>query len=128
MNALTRPFLILAVAAFLGGCEQFCECEQVTRETIIVPAGSYFLKPNISDNECISRDLNFIERTPDKFDPDSAILEPIAFITYEGVLHRTIGCPSEIEGADVEEIALVELDDGRLVWIDTKKILQDTSH
>ena len=127
MNALTRPILILATAALLSSCDQICNCEQ-DRDTIIVPSGTYFLKPNISDGECTSRDLDFVERTPDKFDPDSAILEPIAFITYEGVMHRVINCPRDQEDLETEEIALIELDDGRLVWVETHKILRDPSH
>lgn len=127
MNALTRPILILAVVALLTGCEQTCNCEP-DGDTIIVPSGTYFLKPHISDGECISRDLDFIERTPDKFDPDSAILEPIAFITYEGIMHRVISCPRDEAELEPEEIALVELDDGRLVWVETSKLLRDTSH
>lgn len=127
MTALTRPALILAVAVLVSGCEQASDCAP-EHDTVIVPSGTYFQKPHISDNECNSRDLDFIERTPDKFDPDSAILEPIAFMTYEGVLHRTIDCPGDQEGMASEEIALVELDDGRLVWIESTKLLQDTSH
>lgn len=127
MNALTRPILILSVAALVTGCDQICNCEQ-DGSTIIVPSGTYFLKPHITDGECTSRDLDFVERTPDKFDPDSAILEPIAFITYEGVMHRVITCPGNRDGEEPEEVALVELDDGRLVWVETQKLLRDTSH
>lgn len=127
MNALTRPAVLLALAVLHAGCEQINDCAP-ERDTVIVPSGTYFLKPHISSNECTSRDLNFIERTPDKFNPDNAILEPIAFITYEGVLHRTINCPSDKETEGLEEIALIELDDGRLVWIETKKLVQDPSH
>lgn len=127
MNALTRPILILSTTVLLSSCDQICNCEQ-DRDTIIVPSGTYFLKPHISGGECTSRDLDFVERTPDKFDPDSAILEPIAFITYEGVMHRVINCPRDQEDLEVEEIALIELDDGRLVWVETHKLLRDPSH
>ena len=120
MHTPIRLFLMLTAAIVITGCEQ----TTIHEEVVIVPAGTYFLKPNITDNECSSRDLAFIERTPDRFDANGAIMEPISFMTYEGILHTVITCPSENE-VEVEQIALVELTDGRLVWVDKKKLLDD---
>jgi hypothetical protein len=46
-------------------------------------------------------------------------------MTYEGVIHTVISCPSETDEAEPEQVALVELTDGRLVWVDQKKLLHD---
>ena len=120
MHTSIRLFLMLTAATVITACEQ----PTIHEEIVIVPAGTYFLKPNITDDECSSRDLAFIERTPDRFDPNGAIMEPISFMTYEGVVHTTISCPSENE-EEVEQVALVELTDGRLVWVDKRKLLHD---
>jgi hypothetical protein len=121
MHTSIRLFLMLTAAMVITACEQ----PTIHEEIVVVPAGTYFLKPNITDNECTSRDLAFIERTPDRLDPSGAIMEPISFMTYEGIVHTVISCPSGNAEDEVEQVALIELNDGRLVWVDKRKVLHD---
>ena len=86
---------------------------------IIVPPNVNLIVPNIENNKCVSFSDDASETRADGTSVSYTVK------TYLGVIHNTTECPVTDTGANtLLKVALIEIDDGRLIWLDSSKILE----
>lgn len=91
----------------------------VSVEKVIVPPGVNLFLPNIENNECVSFSEDASETKADGTNVSFTVK------TYLGVIRDTTECPvTELIADSRLKVALIELDDGRLIWIDSSKTLR----
>ena len=86
---------------------------------IIVPPGVNLIVPNIENNRCVGFSQDASETKADGTSVSFTVK------TYLGVVLKTTECP--VAGSTVNtplKVALIEIDDGRLIWLDSSKILE----
>ena len=91
----------------------------VSVEKVIVPPGVNLFLPNIENNECVSFSEDASETKADGTNVSFTVK------TYLGIIRDTTECPvTELIADSRLKVALIELDDGRLIWIDSSKTLK----
>lgn len=87
-------------------------------EKVIVPPRINLFLPNIENNECVSLSEDASETRAD------GTIVSVTVKTYLGVILDTTECPVDDIIAETQmKVALIEIDDGRLIWVDSSKTL-----
>ena len=85
---------------------------------IIVPPNVNLITPDIENNKCVGFSKDASETKADGTSVSYTVK------TYLGVIRDTTECPVADTGATTPlKVALIEIDDGRLIWLDSSKIL-----
>ena len=92
---------------------------KASAKNIIVPPNVNLIVPNIENNKCVSFSEDASETKADGTNVSFTVK------TYLGVVRDTTECPAADTSADTTlKVALIEIDDGRLIWLDSSKIVK----
>lgn len=92
---------------------------KTTAEHVIVPQGVDLIQPIIENNKCIGFSADQSEIAADGSSGS------LTLTSYVGPVISTTNCPVTGSGDKGDlKITLIEINDGRLVWVDSSRILR----